>query len=438
MKKKTCMWITAAMAAAILSGCSGGSSQTKAPESSGGETTAAAAAAETTAEATADKSSLKGSISFWDGNWNEATFEKIKELWEKEYPNVELKAEFFVDKGMSDKYMLSLQNGSAPDVLSCALDWTTTFGSAGLLEPLNSYISAEKFDTSPYVQGAIDASTIGNDLVALPFRSETYALFYNKDILGAAGYDKAPETWDEVKEIAEKVTKDDVAGYGVCGTNYGNYSFQYITMLRSSGGDVVSEDLTKSELGSDVALQTAQLYYDLSKFAPASMLENDNIANRTLFANGKLAMYLSGVYDVPEILKANPELNFACAMVPTANGAERSTILGGWSVAISKTSKNKELAWEFIKFLTRSDIAAVYTNTFTGTQVPSVSFDGIDPAIIQPNADALKFAKALPRVGNIVGIRQAIFDDLSPTLSDSMSVGDAVKKLEEDTNNLLK
>ena len=56
---------------------------------------------------------------------------------------------------------------------------------------------------------------------------------------------------------------------------------------------------------------------------------------------------------------------------------------------------------------------------------------------MKPNADALAYAKALPSVGSIVGIRQAIFDDLSQTLSDSMSVEDAVAKLDGDVNKLL-
>ncbi len=379
----------------------------------------------------------KTTITFWDGNWNEATFEQIRELWAQEHPDIEIEAEFLVDDGMSDKYMLALQNGTAADVVSCALDWTTTFGNAGLLAPLNEYIENDGVDISMYVPGAIDASTVDGSLYALPFRSETYVLFYNKDLLAEAGYDKAPETWDEVKEIAAACTKDGVAGYGICGTNYGNFSFQYITMLRCHGGTILNEDNTASALGSDVALQVAQLYKDLSAYAPASMLENDNVANRTLFASGKIAMYLSGIYDVPEIMKANPDLNFACAMVPTGNGAERSTILGGWSVGVAECSENKEAAWEFVKFLTSPEIAKLYTNTFTGTFDAAVAFDSVAEDIVQPNADALAYAKALPAVPSIVSIRQSIFDNLSQTLSDTLTVEEAVQQLDADVNALL-
>ena len=425
MKKAISLAIATALSLSLLAGCSGASSS--------GAASAPAASGSTGAAKTEENVTIR----FWDGNWNEETFKKVQELWAAEHPNIKLEGEFLVDNGMSDKYTLALQNGTAPDVVACALDWTTTFGNAGLLAPLDEYIARDNVDVGQYVQGAINASTVDGKLYALPFRSETYTLFYNKDILAEAGYDKAPETWDEVKEIAAACTKGDVAGYGLCGANYGNFSFQYITMLRSSGGTILNGDNTASALGGDVALQTAQLYKDLAAYAPASMLENDNVANRTLFASGKIAMYMSGIYDAPEIIKANPDLNFACAMVPTQNGAERSSILGGWSVAVSECSKNKDAAWEFVKFLTSPEVAAVYTNTFTGTGDPAVGFAEMDPEIVQPNADALAYAKALPSVGAIVGIRQAIFDDLSQTLSDSMTVEDAVAQLDTDVNKLL-
>ncbi len=425
MKKALSVVLSAILAISMLAGCSGGGSSSTASASG-------------SASAPSSKTNTENvTIRFWDGNWNEETFKKIQELWTKEHPNITIEAEFLVDNGMSDKYMLALQNGTAPDVVACALDWTTTFGNAGLLAPLDEFIEKDGVDINQYVPGAIAASTVDGKLCALPFRSETYTLYYNKDILAAAGYDKAPETWDEVKEIAAACTSGDVAGYGLCGANYGNYSFQYITMLRSSGGTILNEDNTQSGLGSEIALQTAQLYKDLAAYAPASMLENDNVANRTLFASGKIAMYMSGIYDAPEIIKANPDLNFACAMVPTQNGAERSSILGGWSVGIAECSKNKEAAWEFVKFLTSPEVAALYTNTFTGTGDPAAAFADVPEEIVKPNADALAYAKALPSVGSIVGIRQAIFDDLSQTLSDSMSVEDAVAKLDGDVNKLL-
>lgn len=432
MKKGTSLTMTALLVCGLITGCSSGS---KAPE-----TTAAAPAAqqtETTANGNAPSSSGEPvTITFWDGNWQEAVWPEVEAIWNQEHPDIKVEAEFQADLA-NDKYMLALTNGTAPDVLSCALDWVTTFGNAGLLAPMDDYIAADSLDVGQYVKGAIDASTIDGKLYGLPFRSETYVMYYNKDILSAAGYDTPPATWDEVKEVAAACTKDGVYGYGLCGTNYSNFSFQYITMLRSSGGSILNADNTASELGNAAAIQTAQTYKDLAAYAPESLLENDNIANRTLFASGKVAMYLSGIYDLEEIVKANPDLNFACTMVPVANGSERNTILGGWSVAISKTSKQQQAAWEFVKFLTRPDIAAIYTNTFTGTGEVAARYTDYPEEIIKPNADALQYANALPAVKNIVGIRQAMLDYLQPILSEDMPAEEACAALDGEVNQLL-
>lgn len=415
--------MAAALVLGVVTGCSSGTQ------------TAEETAGEPQAESN-ENGTEEVTIEFWDGNWQEEAWKKVEALWNEEHPEIKVETEFQADLA-NDKYMLALKNGTAPDVMACAIDWVTTFGSAGMLESLDPYVEADNFDTSQYIKGAIDAQTVDGSLYGLPFRTETYVLFYNKDILAEAGYDTPPTTWDEVKEVAAACTNGDVYGYGLCGANYSNLSFQYITMLRSSGGNILSEDNSASELGSDVAVQTAQLYKDLAEYAPASMLENDNIANRTLFASGKIAMYCSGIYDVEEIVKANPDLNFACALIPTANDAERDTILGGWSVAISKTSEEKEAAWEFVKFLTRPDVAAIYTNTFTGTGEVAERYADYPSDIVEPNAQALEYATALPTVDNILGIRQAMLDCLQPMLSGDATAEEACAKLDETTNELL-
>lgn len=425
IKRTLSMTMAATMALGLMVGCSSAKGEQK---------------SESPAPQSDQKTEASGkpvTIKFWDGNWQEAVWPEVEAIWNKEHPDIKIEAEFQADLA-NDKYMLALKNGTAPDVLSCALDWVTTFGNAGLLAPLDEYVAKDSLDVNQFVKGANDASTVKGKLYGLPFRSETYVMFYNKDILSAAGYQTPPATWDEVKGVAAACTNGDVYGYGLCGTNYSNFSFQYITMLRSSGGDILNADNTASALGSDVAVQTAQLYKDLAAYAPASLLENDNIANRTLFASGKIAMYLSGIYDLAEIVKANPDLNFACTMVPTANGAERNTILGGWSVAVAESSKEKEAAWEFVKFLSRPDIAAIYTNTFTGTAEVAARYTDYPEEIIKPNADALQYANALPAVENIVGIRQAIMDNLQLMLSEDMSAEEASGLLDQATTKLLK
>ncbi len=430
MKQMLSAGLSAVLAVSMLAGCG---SKTETPA-----TTAAAGEVKTTAAEAGDGENQEPvTITFWDGNWNEDAFGPVKQAFEEKYPWITVEGEFQVDNGMSDKYTLALKNGTAPDVVACALDWITTFGNAGLLEPLDEYLAKDNIDTGNYVQGAIDASTIDGSLYGIPFRSETYVLFYNVDMLKEAGFTEPPKTWDDVLEIAAACTKDDKAGYGICGANYGNVSFQYITMLRCLGGDILTDDNKASALDTEAAIQAAELYDQLKQYAPASYLENSNVENRTLFASGKVAMYLTGIYDAETIAEANPDLNFACAMVPTGNDSERKTILGGWSVGISECSKNKEAAAKFVEFLTSTEIASMYTNTFTGTGEPAARFADYDASIMDANKEALQYAKALPAVGAIVPIRQTIFDNIQLALAGSEDAKTAILDASDKVNELL-
>ena len=167
MKKMLSAGLSAVLAVSMLAGCG---SKTETPA-----TTAAAGEVKTTAAEAGDGENQEPvTITFCDGNWNEDAFGPVKQAFEEKYPWITVEGEFQVDNGMSDKYTLALKNGTAPDVVACALDWITTFGNAGLLEPLDEYLAKDNIDTGNYVQGAIDASTIDGSLYGIPFRSETY------------------------------------------------------------------------------------------------------------------------------------------------------------------------------------------------------------------------------------------------------------------------
>ena len=86
---------------------------------------------------------------------------------------------------------------------------------AGYVENLNDYIASSNYDLSGFV--GMDANyAIDGNQVALPFRSDFWVLFYNKDIFDAAGveYPTNDMSWEEYKELAIKLTDDRKNQYG--------------------------------------------------------------------------------------------------------------------------------------------------------------------------------------------------------------------------------
>ncbi len=70
-----------------------------------------------------------------------------------------------------------------------------------------------KFDVSQYFEGPINSATLDGALYGMPFGINCLALYYNTDMLSAAGV-TPPTTWAELKDAAKALTSGNVYGLG--------------------------------------------------------------------------------------------------------------------------------------------------------------------------------------------------------------------------------
>ncbi|WP_165452380.1 ABC transporter substrate-binding protein [Paenibacillus thalictri] len=414
--KTSASLITAILVGTSLTGCTGGNS------TSGGA-------------ASSDK---PVELTYWDGAFNTNTPAIVKKFEEK-YPNIKIKVQTFPDAGMSDKYLLALKQKNGPDLMDMAVDWVTPFAATGGLVALDDYIKKDNVDLKDFYDGAISVTKVNDKMYALPYRSETHGLIYNKKLFDAAGIDskKGPENWNQVLEQTQKLTKGDTFGIALPGTNVGNVTTQLFNMIQSNGGSVLNKDNTKSALTEPAAMEMAKLYVELFtkyKVVPNSMLQNDNIANRNLFANDKVGMYMSGIYDIDPIKQANANAQLGVAMVPA--NKDRKTILGGWAVGVTTASKNQEAAWKFIQFISQPDISAEYSVTFSSRKSAANNPKYQDP-LVKPLLDALVYAQPLPQIPQWNQIKQIIFDNLQTALSGKSTTEDAMNLASKAIDELL-
>jgi len=378
-------------------------------------------------------------LTYWDGAWNEPVTPDIIKQFEEQNKDIKIKVEFFPDNGMQDKYLVALRTQSGPDVINIAADWTTPFATVGGLLPLDDFIAKDNLDMNDFWPGALKTIQIKGKTYALPYRSETMGLFYNKGMFEKAGIDasKAPETWEQVLDAAKKTTKDGAFGYGLVGKQPGNLSMQLITMIRTFGGDVLNADFTKSRLNEPEAIAAAQFYVDLfktHKVTPDSTMENDNAAARNLFSTEKVAMFMSGSYDLDAIKKANANLNIGSGMAPYSK--ERKTVLGGWNVAVTASTKQQEAAWKFVNFLASPEISVKYSNTFSSRKSAASNEKYADP-LIQPFLEGLNYATPLPATPQLPQIRSIIHDNLQAALLGLTTAEEAMRKASDEVDKLL-
>ena len=208
-------------------------------------------------------------------------------------------------------------------------------------------------DLEDFYSGAI--STFRNDdkLFGLPLQIESSLLFYREDLLQAAGLEGPPETMEELRQYADTLNADGVAGFAARGKGASATS-QIVNFLYSYGGQWQNEDGT-SALGSEASQAALTAYADLLRADGPPGVTNMSWPEVTsLFAQGQAAMILDA--NVFRSIMEDPEQsidvvreNVGYAPVP-AGPAGRVPAVLVWGMSVNEASEHPEAAWYFIQW----------------------------------------------------------------------------------------
>ena len=275
-----------------------------------------------------------------------------KEAFEASYPGVTIE---YVDVASQDyavKSTTMLAGGDSSDVymvkeITDLLNWQA----AGYEEPLNSYIEASKYDMSGFA-GIESNYAVDGEQYALPFRSDFWVLFYNKDLFDAAGveYPNNDMTWDQYVELAKKMTDKEK---GIYGTHYHTWLSAVVNW------EVCDGETTLADGTYDGLAYFYRLYQDLEDYGACMSyadLKASGLHYSAAFANGNIAMMPMGYWYVSTLIGYNKDgtcnFNWGITAVPHMIGLEPGSSFGNLTGAmINAKSEKKDLAWEYVSWL---------------------------------------------------------------------------------------
>lgn len=248
------------------------------------------------------------------------------------------------------KISAGMGSGDAPDVMYM---WNYPAYSGGL-EPLDGYIEKEGENyQSNFYETLWNYNAINDQVYGIPIGFTTHALFYNKDIFAEAGVAEptAGWTWEDLKTAAEIITEK---------TSAVGFSFQmkpdpydFEMYLWSNGAAYCDKDgKLEGNINSEKAQEVFQMFQDMEKDGYAVASEKSGTDE---FRSSAVAMYVYGSWAISSFKEDN--LNFGVTSIPAfANAGKASvSILSSSGISMSKDSKNKDAAWEFIKFWTNEE-----------------------------------------------------------------------------------
>lgn len=288
--------------------------------------------------------------------------------WQQAHQKIKIVFQHTPYSGYDSKILTRIAGGAAPDIIATEVDYFVTFATKGVLENLTPYLDqeaaasaggsarSEVYSANDFFPAIRERFTVNGGLYAIPRDVAPFAcVFYNKKLFDEAGlaYPTDDWTWDDMLRMARALTKADATGRTA---QYGFYGWAWQNFIYGNGGALVDnvKNPQKTRIDDPRSIEGLQYYADLInlyKVMPTPVaLANTGMGVDLMFASGRLAMFLSGVWETPGLRNYN--FDWDVAMFPKGPHGDRAFGSGGSGYAILKSSKNKQAAWEVVKALT--------------------------------------------------------------------------------------
>lgn len=248
-----------------------------------------------------------------------------------------------------------------PDVVGLgATDTFKTLSASGLFENFTGDPLVENIQPA-YIKMLNDL-TGSAELNGIPFSANASGVIYNKAMFKEAGV-TVPTTWDEFIAVAQTFKDSGKNAFYLTLKD----SWTALTPFNSLEPSILGTDYFKQRSEgtvkfADTFREIAEKQLKLTEFAQKDIFGKGYNDGNTAFAKGESAMYLQGVWAIPEIVKANPSIELGVFPFPATNDPAQNKVISGVDtlLTISKSSKHKEEAKKFVEFLLQPENVTAY------------------------------------------------------------------------------
>jgi multiple sugar transport system substrate-binding protein len=247
------------------------------------------------------------------------------------------------------KLAVSFASGQAPDLFLLSPGDFLRYYNGGALADLTPYISSEAREDFP--ASVVASRMVDGRLFAVPIEVEPMAIVYSIEAFEEAGLDDrdVPKTWDELIEIAGKLTSS--KRFGVLFETIPGYyqNFTWYPFMWQGGGEIQAPDGT-SAFESDATIQALRFWQDVvaKGVAPRQALGRGAADAPANLASGYCAMQNIGVWSVAQMAAAAPDFPYGVFRLPVPEGGKYVTVGGGWAFVANARSHNRDEAASFI------------------------------------------------------------------------------------------
>ncbi|RMD51959.1 extracellular solute-binding protein [Candidatus Parcubacteria bacterium] len=382
----------------------------------------------------------KPTIEIWRVFDDDDTFQQIIDDYRAIHPNVSIKYRRLRYDEYQDELIRAMAEGRGPDIFSVHNTWLPAY--QDLIEPIPESTTVSYYET----QGTLRKETVvvekteksitipklkstfvdqvAEDVVlsketksgteskiyGLPLAMDSLALFYNKDLLNAAGIPTPPETWKEFQEDVIKLTTYNNDGEitqsgAALGTPNIDRATDIVSVLMMQNGTEMTDSRGRiafaaipddAPSGIYPSYDAVSFYTDFANPTKEVYTWNDDLGNSfDAFVNGKTAFYLGYSYNISKIRTTAPKLNFGVAKLPQIEGGKQINFANYWVEVVSKQTDISDWAWNFLQFAASEDEVSSYLKEAQKpTALRNLISEQIDDEFLGPFAEQTLTARS--------------------------------------------
>jgi trehalose/maltose transport system substrate-binding protein len=288
---------------------------------------------------------------------------------------------------------------SAYDVMMIDVNWPGAF--SPYLVNLKPKLAK---DARAHVAGLIQNDTIGGKLVAMPWFGDYGILYYRTDLLRKYGYSSPPKTWSDLFKMAAKIqagerkSNDNFSGFVFQGNAYEGLTCDALEWVASVGGGHFID-------GGKVTINNARarqildaMRNQIGKITPRNVTSFQEGETHTAFVSGNAAFMRNWpyAYSIGQGSDSKIKGKFNVTVLPHGAKGKSVATVGGWQLAVSKYSKRKGAAIEFLRYATSAGVQKY--NAIAYSLVPTRTAVAKDRAVVKANPYLKPAIAGVPRV----------------------------------------
>lgn len=300
-----------------------------------------------------------GALRFWAMGREGEVVTELLQGFRNEQPGIKVKVERLPWSAAHEKLLTAFAGDATPDIAQLGNTWLPEFVALGALQPLDAQIAGPQgVDSNDYFAGIWATNRIDGRVYGLPWYVDTRLLFYRRDLLQQAGFDRPADTWagweDQLQAIKRLVGPDRFSV--LLPLN----EFEPLVALALQTGEPLLRDGGRyGNFRGAGFRRTLDFYLSLYREALAPPATSNQIANVwNEFARGYFSFYITGPWNIGEFRRRLPPAlqdAWATAPLPGPDGPGAS-LAGGSSLALFARSQHKPQAWALVSYLSRPEV----------------------------------------------------------------------------------